>query len=63
MYEQYRLAPDVTRKRLYYETMEAVLAKSDKTVVEAGGVVPYLPLDKARRAPAPAPEIQAGAAQ
>lgn len=61
VYEQYKLAPDVTRKRLYYETMEQVLAKSDKTVVETGGVIPYLPLDKARRAPAP--EIQAGATQ
>ena len=61
VYEQYKLAPDVTRKRLYYETMEAVLAKSDKTVVEAGNVVPYLPLDKAKRAPTP--EIQAGGSQ
>ena len=61
IYEQYKLAPDVTRKRLYYETMEQVLAKSNKTVVESGGVVPYLPLDRARRQPEP--EIQAGAAQ
>uniref|UniRef100_UPI001575A87D protease modulator HflK n=1 Tax=Sphingomonas bacterium TaxID=1895847 RepID=UPI001575A87D len=51
IYDQYKLAPDVTRKRLYYETMEAVLAKSDKTVVEAPGVTPYLPLDRMRRAP------------
>ncbi len=58
IYDQYKLAPDVTRKRLYYETMEQVLAKSNKTVVEAGGVVPYLPLDQARRAPEP--EVQAG---
>lgn len=42
VYEQYRLAPDVTRRRMYYETMEAVLAKSDKTIVEPQGVVPYL---------------------
>ena len=61
IYDQYKLAPDVTRRRLYYETMEQVLAKSDKTVVEQGGVVPYLPLDKARRAPEP--EVQAGAVQ
>ena len=61
VYEQYTLAPEVTRKRLYYETMEQVLAKSDKTVVETGGVVPYLPLSKGQRAPNP--EIQAGAAQ
>jgi membrane protease subunit HflK len=48
-YEQYRLAPDVTRRRMYYETMEAVLAKTDKTIVETPGVTPYLPLDRARR--------------
>ncbi len=56
MYEQYRLAPEVTRRRMYYETMEAVLAKSDKTIVEAPGVVPYLPLSKARPTPPP-PEV------
>jgi modulator of FtsH protease HflK len=43
VYEQYRLAPDVTRRRMYYETMERVLAKSDKTVVGPRNVVPYLP--------------------
>ena len=31
--------------------MEAVLARSDKTIVEAPGVVPYLPLDRARKLP------------
>lgn len=61
VYEQYKLAPEVTRRRLYYETMEQVLSKSDKTLVEAPGVLPYLPLDKAKRLPEP--EIQAGAAQ
>jgi membrane protease subunit HflK len=58
VYEQYRLAPEVTRRRMYYETMEAVLAKSDKTIVEAPGVVPYLPLPGVARAlpeAAPAP--------
>jgi modulator of FtsH protease HflK len=44
VYEQYRLAPDVTRRRMYYETMERVLANVDKTIVEAPGVVPYLQL-------------------
>lgn len=47
IYEQYRQAPEVTRRRLYYETMEAVLAKSNKTVIEAPGVTPYLPLPEA----------------
>lgn len=44
LYEQYKLAPEVTKRRLYYETMEQVLAKSNKTVVEAPGVTPYLAL-------------------
>ena len=43
-YTQYKLAPEVTRRRMYYETMEKVLAKTDKTVLEAGGVTPYLPI-------------------
>ena len=61
VYEQYKLSPVVTRRRMYYETMEAVLAKTDKTIVETpGGVVPYLPLPGAARSlpdavPAPAP--------
>ncbi|RMB54266.1 protease FtsH subunit HflK [Sphingomonas sp. PP-CE-3A-406] len=76
VYEQYKLAPEVTRRRMYYETMEAVLAKSDKTIVETpGGVVPYLPLSNAKRLPNPevvtpapaaaaaAPQAQPGAAQ
>ena len=49
IYEQYRLAPEVTRRRLYYETMESVLANTDKTIVEAQGVTPYLPLPEIRR--------------
>ena len=49
IYEQYRLAPEVTRRRLYYETMEQVLRGTDKTVVEANGVTPYLPLPEVRR--------------
>jgi membrane protease subunit HflK len=49
VYAQYKLAPEVTRKRMYYETMEKVLAKTDKTVIEAGGVTPYLPLPQIQR--------------
>ncbi|MBV9528912.1 FtsH protease activity modulator HflK [Sphingomonas sp.] len=55
VYEQYKLAPDVTRRRMYYETMEQVLSKVDKTIVEAPGVTPYLPLpqvQKSQREPA-----------
>jgi membrane protease subunit HflK len=42
VYAQYKLAPDVTRRRMYYETMERVLAKTDKVVVEPRNVVPYM---------------------
>jgi membrane protease subunit HflK len=58
VYQQYRLAPGVTRQRLYYETMERVLAVTDKTIVEAEGVTPYLPLPEIRRrATATPPQI------
>ncbi|MEO1920793.1 MAG: protease modulator HflK [Sphingomonadaceae bacterium] len=49
VYEQYRLAPEVTRQRLYYETMERVLRQTDKTIVEPGNVQTYLPLPEIRR--------------
>lgn len=49
IYEQYRLAPEVTRRRLYYETMEAVLRDTDKTIIETEGVTPYLPLPEVQR--------------
>jgi membrane protease subunit HflK len=46
---EYELAPEVTRRRLYLETLERLLARSDKIMLDpdaAGGVVPYLPLDQ-----------------
>ncbi|MEO6198468.1 MAG: FtsH protease activity modulator HflK [Sphingomicrobium sp.] len=49
VYAQYKLAPDVTRRRMYYETMEQVLSKVDKTIVEAPGVTPYLPLNQVQK--------------
>ncbi len=53
IYEQYRLAPGVTRRRMYYETMEEVLGRVDKTIVESGGVTSYLPLPEIKRRAAP----------
>jgi membrane protease subunit HflK len=43
---EYEKAPAITRKRLYLETMEAVLPEADKLIVEpgSGAVLPYLPL-------------------
>ena len=49
VYEQYRLAPEVTKRRMYYETMERVLRNVDKTIVETPGVTPYLPLGEVKR--------------
>ncbi len=61
IYEQYRLSPDVTRRRLYYETMDQVLSRADKTIVQPG-VQTYLPLPEVRRRQAtPAPEAPAPA--
>jgi membrane protease subunit HflK len=50
VYEQYKKAPDVTRKRIYLETMEGVLGAANKTIIDSRaqsntGVVPYLSLD------------------
>jgi membrane protease subunit HflK len=49
VYEQYKLAPEVTRRRMYYETMERVLSGNDKVIVAAPGVTSYLPLPELKR--------------
>lgn len=50
---EYQKAPEVTRKRLYLETMEEVLGRVNKVIIDdsaAGqGVVPYLPLNEIGR--------------
>lgn len=53
VYEQYRQAPQVTRDRLYLETMERVYQRGELIVLDQrAGAVPYLPLDSlARRTP------------
>jgi membrane protease subunit HflK len=62
MYEQYKLAPEVTKRRLYYETMERVLANNDKVISEAGnGVATYLPLPEIKRRAAAAADPQPAA--
>ena len=52
---EYAKAPGVTSKRLYLETMERVLGRVDKVILDEngsnGGVVPYLPLNELRRTP------------
>ncbi len=48
--QEYRRAPEVTRERLYLETMEEVIAGAELVVIEQGAnpVLPYLPLGRAR---------------
>jgi membrane protease subunit HflK len=62
--EQYKLAPEVTRERMYLETMERVFGGMDKIILDSGqagsGVVPFLPLNEMTRRTAPTaqPQIQ-----
>lgn len=50
IYDQYRTAPEVTRERMFIETMEQVLKSSNKIIIdEKQGVVPYLPLNEIMR--------------
>jgi modulator of FtsH protease HflK len=61
VYEEYVKAPEVTRRRMYMETMEKVLGGMNKVILdgvsggEAGGsgVVPFLPLNEIGRMTAP----------
>lgn len=50
IYAEYRLAPDVTRRRIFLETMEQVLGRSELIILDqngaGSGAVPYLPLDQ-----------------
>lgn len=51
VYEEYAKAEDITRKRLYLETLEKVMGSINKVIIDGpvggeGGVVPYLPLNE-----------------
>jgi membrane protease subunit HflK len=51
VYDEYKKAPEVTRKRIFLETMERVMGGTDKVIIDSKsgqGVVPYLPLDQVR---------------
>jgi modulator of FtsH protease HflK len=68
VYDEYKKAPDVTRQRLYLETMERLFGGTDKIIVDQAqggqGVVPYLPLPELRNRPttgAPAQTPSGGA--
>src|SRR4051812_12410719 len=64
IYDEYKKAPEVTRKRMYLETMERVLGGTDKIIIDStgqsgGGVVPYLPLNELTKRP----QTQSGGAR
>ena len=61
VYEEYKKAPDVTRQRIYLETMERVFGGADKIIMDTGaatGAVPYLPLPELTRPPQRPPQTQ-----
>jgi membrane protease subunit HflK len=53
VYDEYAKAPEVTRKRMYLETLERVLGRSDKIILDSGsggsGVVPFFNLNEPSR--------------
>ncbi len=55
IYTEYALAPEVTRQRMYLETMEQVLGRSELIILDqnGNGAVPYLPLDQLGRGRGP----------
>ncbi|MGN6375422.1 MAG: protease modulator HflK, partial [Sphingomonas sp.] len=59
LYQQYKLAPEVTKRRMYYETMENILARADKVVVDDPKVVPYIGIPRAQPLPDSSNDIQA----
>jgi membrane protease subunit HflK len=64
VYDEYKKAPEVTRQRLYLETMERVLGGTEKYIIDPGaggsGVVPYLPLNEIQRRPGAQPQAGGG---
>jgi modulator of FtsH protease HflK len=64
IYDEFKKAPDVTRERMYLETMERVFAGTDKIIIDSGtarpgaqsGVMPYLPLNELTRRPPAQPQ-------
>jgi len=64
VYEEYRKAPDISRERIFLETMERVFGSVEKIIVDQNGqgVVPFLPLNQNQRQPQPqGPANQQGA--
>ena len=52
VYDQYKKAPDVTRRRIYLDTMQSIFGNMNKVIMDnkgGQGVVPYLPLPELRQ--------------
>lgn len=53
VYDEYHKAPEVTRQRMYLETIERVFGGTNKVIIDnkgtGQGVVPYLPLEQLKR--------------
>ena len=54
VYAAYASAKDVTRQRIYLETLEEVLRNASKVIIDKDasggqGVVPYLPLNELQK--------------
>ena len=60
VYDQYKKAPEVTRRRIYLETMQSILSNMNKVIMDnkaGSGVVPYLPLPELRQGPRGGPPV------
>ena len=52
VYDSYKKSKDVTRQRIYLETLENTLSKINKVIIDndtGSGVVPYLPLPEIKK--------------
>jgi membrane protease subunit HflK len=59
VYDQYRSAPRVTRERMYLETMERVIGRTNQIIIDGkAGAIPLLPLDQMLRGRQAAPQGQ-----
>ncbi len=60
VFDQYKAAPEVTKNRIYLDTMQAILEQTQKLIVDGSksqGVLPYLPLPELKNKPAKPEEV------
>ena len=65
VYQAYLQNPEVTKRRMYLETLQKVLSETDKVILDenTGGAIPYLPLNELRRNTGPSARQQGGSQQ